>query len=443
MRAAGRISPSAWAIVAVLAAACGSSDATSPGPGSTTDALVETSGDAIVDAPDASESSDGSTCSDASISTSAPWSRSASNPLYLAGTKDADGRYELSIGDPKVIWDDADAKYQAWWSTGLAATFGDADPVLVIKYAESTDGVHWTVQAEPAIESHVGSGDWDYTHVETPSVVVDPSAPADRRYKLYYSGGNKQLKAADATFPWYSIGLAFSPDGKHFTRLPLAESPYATASIPPYTNLEGLDLYWKDALPSATSATDGVVADPDVVLVGGVYRVYFSSYAVNGTTPLFFGVSTATSSDGIHWTGSSSNPLAGLNGQTPSVIWNDAACRYELWWSNDSDADKAAVTATYFATRGFFHATSGDGEHFTVDVGAARDFEWDGAETYEEYGLIFGPTVLLRDGTYSLYYVGWGAGTFPPGFVVPTHDTDSSKWPAGGLQLLLAQRAAR
>src|SRR5207248_676606 len=127
--------------------------------------------------------------------------------------------------------------------------------------------------------------------------------------------------------------------------------------------------------PSASGATDGVVADPDVVLVNGVYRLYFSSYAVNGTTPLFFGVSTATSSDGIHWTGSPNNPLKGLDGQTPSALWNDAACRYELWWSADSDADHAAVTATFFATRGYWRATSSDGEHFDA-AGAARDFTW-------------------------------------------------------------------
>jgi hypothetical protein len=415
----------------IVACSSGSSDG-SPNDATTSD----TSADATPDSADVTP--DAAACGDASATT-APWTLDTSNPEVLAGTKDADGRYELSLGDPKVIFDDDDHLYKAWWSTGLATTFGASDPVLVIKYADSTDGVHWNVQAEPAIESHVATGDWDYTHVETPSVIKDASAPADRRFKLYYSGGNKQLKAADATFPWYEIGLAFSPDGRHFTRLSNAESPYAGQTIPPYTNLEGLDLYWKDALPSVSGATDGVVADPDVVLVNGVYRLYFSSYAVNGSTPLLFGVSTATSTDGIHWTGSANNPLAGLDGQTPSVIWNDAACVYELWWSHDSDADRAAVTATYFSTRGFWRATSSDGEHFTP-TGTTRDLEWDPSKPYESYGLIYGPTVLLRDGVYKMWFVGWGQGSFPPGFIVPTHDTDATKWPAGGLQLSLAQK---
>jgi hypothetical protein len=370
-----------------------------------------------------------------------PWAQSPKNPLFAAGRSDPDGGVDLSIGDPFVLHDPDDGLYKAWWSAGIGVTFSDPNNVLVLRYAESPDGLAWTVQDEPALSSHVATGDWDYTNVETPTVIKNPAATPDRRFMLWYSGANSKAKVETAGFPWYQIGLAFSPDGKHFTRMPASESAYGAAPPAPYTGVDGLVLFWKDALPALKTATDGVLADPSVVLIDGTFHLWMSSYAESAPhAPLAYGISHATSTDGIHWTDLRPNPLASLNGgAAPTVVWNASACFYEMWFSRDTPADKAAVPAAYFETLGFWHAISGDAVTWTVP-GTKRDLTWDPDAGFEAYGPIVGPTALLEDAGYRFYYVAWGKGTFPPGFLVPLQDAGLASWPTGGLLLNLATR---
>ena len=421
-------------VLSASLAAC-SSGANVPGSsadGGATDATVLETGTA-----DAS-TAEGSVCT--GTFAAAPWSRSAKNPLVSAGSPQADAGFTLSIADPFVLHDPDDGLYKAWWSSAIGTSFTDPGSVIVLEYAESKDGVSWSVQAEPALSSHVASGDWDYTNVETPTVVKNSAAPADRRYMLWYSGANSQVKAETQGFAWYQIGLAFSADGKHFARLPASESPYAGQDLGLGTGLDGLTFYWKDALPGVAGATDGLVADPTIVFQGGLYQLWFSSYAKVPSGADAFGISHATSSDGIHWTALKANPLGALvGGQTPTVVWNRAACFYEMWFSRDSAADKAMVPARFFSTAGYFHAISADGETWALPS-PLRDFAFDPTAAAEAYGTLFGPTALLEDGGVRLYYTAWGRGSFPPGFIVPTQDPDAGAWPAGGISLDLATR---
>ena len=77
----------------------------------------------------------------------------------------------------------------------VAATCADVTSLesraIEIFYAESKDGISWTLQAEPALSSKVDASNWDDTTVETPTVLLDPNAAADRRYVLIYGGGNR------------------------------------------------------------------------------------------------------------------------------------------------------------------------------------------------------------------------------------------------------------
>ena len=53
------------------------------------------------------------------------------------------------------------------------------------------------------------------------------------------------------------------------------------------------------------AAADGIVADPEVVLVDGIYHLFFSSFSCSGATAprsTTFGVAHATLADGITWT---------------------------------------------------------------------------------------------------------------------------------------------
>lgn len=349
------------------------------------------------------------------------WRRSAKNPLVVPFAAMADGSTDLAVADPTVIWDAEAGVYKGWWSTTVEGLFGPDGPGLMgIRYAESPDGTTWTVQRELAISAQIGDPSaWDHTHSETPFVIKVPSNPPQRRYLLYYSGGN----TSDCTVgeaPCYEIGMAYSADGKKFTRLPAAESPYGEA---------GLVLRGEEALPGVAGTALGIVADPTLVLDGDrTLHLWMSSYAEDADhSVLAFGISHASSIDGIHWTPSPSNPLPTLrrpgdlqSGQQPSVLYNPATGLYEMWLTNDRQEDLDRIPATYFQAFGYWHATSPDGITWTPEYGEEPDLRWDPSFAAERWGLLTGVHVLLHDGEYRMYYSGWSSVQVPALFKTPT-----------------------
>lgn len=411
-----------WLACSVLA--CSSSSTIEPGA----DAAADTAA-----ATDASDTSVAPDVADASALVDAPtdaapdpcgaldgtWRRCAKNPLAKAGARHADGRYELSIGDPDVQRDDVAQLWRAWWSTGLATTYTAPDTTLAIKYAESTDGVAWTVQDEPVLVSHRSTIDWDYSKIETPTVLHVPTNPPDRRWLLYYAGGNDGVKTGPG-YTWYQIGLAVSADGKVFTRLPAAESPYAGKTTP-YANVEGLVLLGRDAFPGVAGVADGLVADPEIVRVGSTFHLFFSSLAVDASgSPLAFGVSHATSTDGIHWTAASGNPIAAINGSAGPSVVQLADGSFELFFYRDSDAEKATIPTTFNPMLGVWKSTSKDLSAWNAP-GAAREIAWDGSLSYEKYGWIATGDMVVHGGEHRWYYVAFDADGAPSGWVAPTH----------------------
>jgi len=349
------------------------------------------------------------------------WKRSADDPLVVPFGAMATGGTDLAVADPTVVWDDEEGIFKGWWSTTVAGEFGpDGPSVNGIRYAESPDGIRWTVQEELAFSAAVGEpGAWDATHSETPFVLKVPSNPPERRYLLYYSGGNREACSVGPA-PCYEIGLAFSADGKHFSRLPADESPYGEA---------GLVLRGEEVLRGVDGMALGVVADPTLILEpDGTLRMWMSGYAEDGEhVPLAFGVSEASSTDGIHWTPAPVNPLPTLRrpgevvaGQQPSVLFNPQTRWYEMWFTNDRQIDQERTPATLFQAFGYWHATSPDGIHWTPEYGEEPDFRWDPAHASERWGLLTGVHVLLHDGRYMMYYSGWSSVEVPPLFLTPT-----------------------
>jgi hypothetical protein len=307
--------------------------------------------------------------------------------------------------------------WHLWYQTGRARAYTDDDTRMVIRHAHSPDGAAWTVDAEPALALPEDTAAWDALFTETPSVVYDPDAPTDRRYKLYYSGASEQHPLG---FPRYHIGLALSADGRTFRRLPAAESPYREA---------GLILRVADLLPDIEGLSDGVVADPEAQLIGGVYHLWCSSFAHDAEGNfLAFGISHATSSDGVHWRPSPDNPIPSLRnadnvgGQQPSVAWNPALARWEMWFTSDTDDEVNQIPSTFNPALGFWMATSPDALLWEVDYGAPRDVYWQPGSPYEEHGLLTGGEVVIVDGTRHLFYTGWGSIDVPEGFLVPVRD---------------------
>jgi len=349
------------------------------------------------------------------------WERSDENPLVNPLGAMVTGATDLAVADPTIVWDDDAGVFRGWWSTTVAGEFGpDGPSINGIRYAESPDGIRWTVQQGLAFSAAFGDpGAWDGTHSETPFVIRVPSNPPERRYLLYYSGGNIDACSVGEA-PCYEIGLAFSADGKHFSRLPADESPYGEA---------GLVLRGEETLKSVVGMTLGIVADPTLILEpDGTFRMWMSGYAEDAShVPLAFGISEASSTDGVHWTPAELNPLPSLRrpgevaaGQQPSVLYNPRTRLYEMWFTNDREADEQRTPATLFQAFGYWHATSPDGIHWAPEYGDEPDFRWDAAEASERWGLLTGVHVLLHGGHYMMYYSAWSTVDVPPLFLIPT-----------------------
>ena len=357
--------------------------------------------------PDSAPPVDAAACTPDNPPPQQPWTRAPGAPHLVPGQSTPDGTTYL-VADPSALFDEAASAWKVWYSGARGACFS-CPYAHVIEYAHSSDGRAWTTETTAALRAPATG--WDSMALETPDVVIHPDASADRRYVMAYAGGED----THLGFANYQLGVAFSADGRTFARISAAESPYGQA---------GLALIMTDAFPSH-NVLDGVLADPTLLLRDGVLHVWMSSYGCStagcsgpGNVPVF-GISHATSTDGIHWTPSSTNPV--LEGaQQPTVLWNAASCHYEMWFRRDTTEEQNMIPADFNGLFGAWRATSPDGVSWTVD--ATRDFFWDGDQTGEELGLLTGVDVSQGNGETRLYYVGMTTTDVPSNDVfVPVH----------------------
>jgi hypothetical protein len=129
----------------------------------------------------------------------------------------------IRVADPAVELDGT--TYKMWFEGVNSQIAGGGDGPGVIGYAESADGINWTVRdgsgntgaaAGPVFTTGASDG-FDAYSVGSPSVVVDTLLPAGTlgRYQLWYEAGDK---AGDVQ---NTIGYAKSGDGKSWGRASL------------------------------------------------------------------------------------------------------------------------------------------------------------------------------------------------------------------------------
>jgi hypothetical protein len=105
--------------------------------------------------------------------------------------------------DPCAIIDDSE------WFMFFGAN--DSGVSTQIGRAASSDGENWMMDTMQIMVPLGPIGAWDDTEVETPFVLIDYSAPASERYKMWYAGkGNAGSNRPDFA---YQIGYAYSSDG--------------------------------------------------------------------------------------------------------------------------------------------------------------------------------------------------------------------------------------
>jgi hypothetical protein len=347
--------------------------------------------------------------------------RRAGNPRLLPGQPFSDGKISVGLADPDVSWNAGAARYELYYSAPHAALVTEV-PEPVIRRATSPDRVTWTVDDVPVLRAPADPGAWDAARVEAPTVVENPAAPPDRRYLMLYAGAARAFPFPGYAFAEHRIGAAFSADGKSFTRVPAAQSPHGE---------DGLVLTGSQVYGAAVGA---VVSDPEVVLIGGVYHLWFSSFACDGAgcaNVTNRGVAYATSLDGITWTVIEA-PVRSLlraaidrtsGGRTPSVIYDEPHCRYELWQHGDLAADVEAQPVALANTAGVYRAESTDGRTWSIRYDRPRDLAWSAAADGEGLGMAAGLDVAQNATGRLMLYVGYDDEDVPAGFTLPDRAT--------------------
>jgi hypothetical protein len=357
------------------------------------------------------------------------------NPRFIAGRMFTDGAMDTAIADPDLRWDGS--AWHLYYQTPHGTSFTTPGP-QIIRHASSADLATWSFDEAPSLSVGADAAAWDATHTETPSVAYNPDAPADRRYLMVYSGAAATFPGY--TFPAYSIGAAFSADGKTFTRVPAAESPKGKA---------GLVLTGADAYPGAGGA---LVADPELVFRDGTYHLWFSSFACSGTSCGVvdaYGIGHATSTDGVHWTVDAA-PIASLlrasadtksGGAQPTVIYDETHCRWEMWLTSDAPATENDNQPIEFNNMvGVWHATSTNGSTWSINYNTIRDLVWDQTAQGEHLGLLTGADVARKGTGRFMVYVGFDDQNVPTGSYLP--DRTPTGFRAGVMTLNIATRDA-
>lgn len=194
-------------------------------------------------------------------------------------TQGGSGAWDEGKVGPLSIVKMAGADYRLWYE-GINAAFSAAS----VGYATSTDGTSWTKYASNPV--FTASQVWENGEVCPGTVLWDPDLGL---FKMWYHGGFNSLPR--------QIGLAHSSDGITWTRQN-SNNPVLT--------------------PGAASTWDeSTVADASVIRVSATdYRMWYLGNNASNVQAVGY----ATSTDGISWSKSGSNPVfqSGTAGQ-----WDD------------------------------------------------------------------------------------------------------------------------
>jgi predicted GH43/DUF377 family glycosyl hydrolase len=217
------------------------------------------------------------------------WVRDPNNPVLQRGNS---GEFDSQlVENPYVLFDGTG--YHMWYAGGAGTG------TVRIGYAYSSDGINnWTKQLNPVLQPGP-SGSWDAGTVFQPCVLFDGTT-----YHMWYGGHNGINNR--------QIGYATSSDGinwdKHLSNPVVGPGTSGT---------------WEDQW----------VDSPDVLLIDGVYHMWYSGS--DGTTTR---IGHAISSNGITWEKDTLNPVledgatwVAVGVYQPSVLFDGT--RYHMWYS--------------------------------------------------------------------------------------------------------------
>lgn len=301
------------------------------------------------------------------------WTKDPQNPVLRRDTVLANLPNDLiAISDPWVLKENN--VYKMWYTAGGINYPTDTELRSRICYATSTDGLNWVKYAGNPVLDVDYSGGWDSLGVETVTVIIDPAAPANERYKMWYAGQYFNTYR-------YDIGYAYSPDGINWQKHP---SPVLQV---------GASNEWDN----------GFLEGPSVIFDGTTYKMWYCGYdaTVDGSgTDGQANIGYAESSDGITWVKSLQNPIMTASAgewdaiyvQDPHVLYDGV---YHMWYGGN-DVDGYGQQVGY--------ATSNDGILWTKSA-SNPVLTKGGAGEWDRNTASF-PSVYFENGLYQMWYTG-------------------------------------
>jgi predicted GH43/DUF377 family glycosyl hydrolase len=278
------------------------------------------------------------------------WTKHPSNPVLSGDVATWD---EQGVYDPAVILDGS--SYKMWYRGGSGPG--------ALGYAASTDGVTWTKSGSNPVLVTGAPGAWDASDVKSPTVVKDGAT-----YKMWYTG--------TAEAGTMAIGYATSTDGVTWTK----------SGSNPVLSVGGSGAW-----------DEYEVGRPTVIKDGSAYKMWYTG----ASNTWVYTIGYATSTDGITWTKSGSNPVLSVGGSgawdeytidDPTVTFN--GCNYEMWYTGTGSGHDSIGYAT--STDGVTWAKSGSNPVLTPGL---EGVDWDELRVDQ-------PSVLQNGTTYSMWYEG-------------------------------------
>ncbi|MCH7886564.1 MAG: T9SS type A sorting domain-containing protein [Candidatus Marinimicrobia bacterium] len=263
------------------------------------------------------------------LSAQTVWTKDEGNPVLLKGP--AESWENVAVAFPEVILDGS--TFKMWY-------VGDDGTNCRIGYATSTDGVSWTKHASNPVLDIGASGSWDDERVSPGAVIFDGSS-----YKMWYWG----YDGAN-----WRTGYATSTDGIDWTK-------HASNPVMDLGAAGEWDDFWA-----------GISA---VIFNGSDYQGWY----IGGDGPSFnFRTGYATSPDGITWTKHASNPVMDFSAGewdnasagVGAVIYNGSI--YEMWY----EGERAGVTQIGYATSTDGLVWTKSDSNPVLLVGPFADWDW-------------------------------------------------------------------
>ena len=293
------------------------------------------------------------------------WTKDVRNPILSGG---GTGAWDTDTGVPWVIFNPDSGRYEMWY-TGSS---------LQIGFAVSPDGISWQKDATPVLSATAHA--WDSLGVAASCVIREGST-----FKMWYTGVHGPAPGGigiGAT----RIGYATSTDGRHWSKH--AGNPVLAAG-------------------SRDWETGGVAYCSVVKSLGG-YQMFYTGSSAAGLAV----ICRATSVDGITWQRDTvSNPVLKA---APAGAWD----RQLFLPAVVADSGVYSMWYTAEATAGDGHAqiglaTSIDSGRTWTRYGSAPVVPRGSSGSWDETGVELG-SVLLRGGTYQMWYDGVNSPTYLP-----------------------------